>query len=319
MILRIQTIKLLFIFLLLGNVATAQLSERYLAYIDNYKDIAIKHQQQYQIPASITLAQGILESGAGRGTLAKTANNHFGIKCHSSWTGDFVYHDDDAKDERFRKYDTVEDSYEDHARFLKKKRYEPLFALETTDYKGWAQTLKKCGYATDPKYPDKLISLIERYELNKYDTGQQVVAKRKELKGDESMEHTLIDREVFDEIVKTHNIKRKWGLYCVYAYNGDDISDIADELGISITKLRKFNDYKRWDKIELKEGDILYLEPKNNSVKSSDNSYLVSEKGLTIHAISQEFGVSVNSLVKLNSSYNSDDELPEGLVINLSE
>ncbi|MFI3239537.1 MAG: glucosaminidase domain-containing protein [Bacteroidales bacterium] len=317
MILYIKHLLLLFIFLFLGDIANAQLSERYLDYIDKYKDIAIKHQQQYDIPASITLAQGILESGAGNGTLAKKANNHFGIKCHSSWKGDFVYHDDDAKNERFRKYRTVEQSYEDHARFLMKERYKPLFALKITDYKGWAKTLKKCGYATDPKYPEKLISLIERYDLHKYDTGQRVVAKRKKLQADESMEHALIDREVFEEIVQTHTIKRKWGLHCVYAYNGDDIGDIADEFGISSAKLRKFNDYKRWEKVTLKEGDILYLEPKNEVTKSSDDYYIVSKDGITIHNIAQEYGVLLDCLIKLNIESNIVDEISVGITIRL--
>lgn len=313
-----QSFKILLIFILCATFSVnAQLSERYLTYIDNYKDIAIKHQQQYQIPASITLAQGILESGAGAGTLAKRANNHFGIKCHSSWKGDFVYHDDDAKDERFRKYPSVEQSYEDHARFLKMKRYAPLFELAITDYKGWARTLRKCGYATDPKYPEKLILLIERYELNQYDTGQEVVAKRTEIEVDETMEHASVDRAVFEEIVHTHIIKRKWGLYCVYLYAGDSLESISQELGISVSKLRKFNDYKRWDTIELAEGDILYLEPKNSSVKSGNVSYQVAADGTTLHAISQELGVSVKSLERTNPELDSWDELKANILVNL--
>lgn len=139
-------------------------------YVLQYKDIAMSNMKTYGIPASIILAQGILESGAGRGDLAVSANNHFGIKCHSDWTGDSVRHDDDASQECFRKYDKVAESYRDHALFLTGKgRYASLFALDKDDYESWAKGLRKAGYATDPRYPDKLISYIERYNLAQYD------------------------------------------------------------------------------------------------------------------------------------------------------
>ncbi|TPD65754.1 glucosaminidase domain-containing protein [Flavobacterium microcysteis] len=139
-------------------------------YVLQYKDIAKGNMKQYGIPASIILAQGILESGAGSGTLSKTANNHFGIKCHNGWTGESVRHDDDAEQECFRKYNDPAESYKDHAEFLTgRSRYASLFKLEKGDYQGWARGLKAAGYATDPKYPDKLISYIERYNLHQYD------------------------------------------------------------------------------------------------------------------------------------------------------
>lgn len=140
------------------------------SYVLQYKDIAKGNMKQYGIPASIILAQGILESGAGSGTLSKTANNHFGIKCHTGWTGESVRHDDDAEQECFRKYNDPAESYRDHAEFLTgRSRYASLFKLEKGDYQGWAKGLKAAGYATDPKYPDKLISYIERYNLHQYD------------------------------------------------------------------------------------------------------------------------------------------------------
>lgn len=139
-------------------------------YVLEYKDIAMSNMKTYGIPASIILAQGILESGAGRGDLAVSANNHFGIKCHSDWTGDSVRHDDDASQECFRKYDKVAESYRDHALFLTGKgRYSSLFELDKDDYQAWAKGLRKAGYATDPRYPEKLISYIERYNLAQYD------------------------------------------------------------------------------------------------------------------------------------------------------
>ncbi|TPG38143.1 glucosaminidase domain-containing protein [Flavobacterium pectinovorum] len=139
-------------------------------YILQFKDIAMGNMQKYGIPASIILAQGILESGAGKGDLAIDANNHFGIKCHNDWLGESVRHDDDSAQECFRKYTEASESYRDHALFLVgKKRYASLFTYEKDDYKAWAKGLRACGYATDPNYPDKLISYIERYNLHQYD------------------------------------------------------------------------------------------------------------------------------------------------------
>jgi flagellum-specific peptidoglycan hydrolase FlgJ len=139
-------------------------------YINKYKNIAMQNMQNHGIPASISLAQAILESGAGTGTLCRVANNHFGIKCHKEWKGEFVRHDDDAAQECFRKYEFPEESYKDYSFFLTSRPwYAPLFKLEKNDYKGWARGLKKAGYATDIKYPEKLIGLIERYELHQFD------------------------------------------------------------------------------------------------------------------------------------------------------
>jgi flagellum-specific peptidoglycan hydrolase FlgJ len=139
-------------------------------YIAMYKNIAMSNMKDYGIPASIILAQGILESGAGRGDLSQRANNHFGIKCHSDWTGESVRHDDDARQECFRKYDSASESFKDHALFLTNRgRYSSLFSLPKDDYQAWAKGLRKAGYATDPRYPEKLISNIERYDLGQYD------------------------------------------------------------------------------------------------------------------------------------------------------
>ena len=140
-------------------------------YIGQFKEIAMHNMKEHGVPASITLAQGILESGAGTGTLCRTANNHFGIKCHKEWNGEYVRHDDDAAQECFRKYNEPAESYTDHSLFLTSRPwYAPLFKLDKYDYKGWAYGLKKAGYATDPKYPEKLIGIIERYQLHQYDS-----------------------------------------------------------------------------------------------------------------------------------------------------
>lgn len=161
-----------------GGKTTSQSSSKPLstnevtnAYIAQYSGVAMGNMKTYGIPASIILAQGILESGAGQSDLAMNANNHFGIKCHSDWTGDKVYKDDDSANECFRKYNQASESYKDHAMVLTgKKRYANLFALRKGDYKGWAKGLKEAGYATDPKYPEKLISYIESYNLDQYDS-----------------------------------------------------------------------------------------------------------------------------------------------------
>ena len=146
-------------------------------YIEQWKEVAVRKMKEHGIPASITLAQGLLESGNGNSKLAREANNHFGIKCTPDWTGGKSYHDDDKKDDCFRKYKDAAQSYEDHAKFLQKPRYASLFELKPTDYEGWARGLKKAGYATDPAYPQKLISLIERYRLNDLDRGVDVTYK----------------------------------------------------------------------------------------------------------------------------------------------
>ena len=150
-----------------------------LSYIDRFKNISIDEMNKYGIPASITLAQAILESGTGKSDLAKYANNHFGIKCTSDWKGKGYYKDDDAKDECFRVYNNPEESFKDHSQFLKRKRYASLFELNKNDYEGWAKGLKDAGYATNPRYPQLLIGLIEKYNLNQYDSGEGRIDKIK--------------------------------------------------------------------------------------------------------------------------------------------
>ena len=178
------TLRILSLLLVLSVTSTALgASQRkvpaYEKYIKQYSSLAIQHQKKYRIPASITLAQGLLESGAGRSELARKSNNHFGIKCHSDWRGGRVYHDDDLRGECFRKYKNPEQSYEDHARFLvDRPRYASLFRLKVTDYKGWARGLQKCGYATDRAYANRLIKLIEDYDLYRYDTAKSQASDR---------------------------------------------------------------------------------------------------------------------------------------------
>lgn len=158
-----------------GNYNTYNVSQ----YIERFKAIAVKEMKQYGIPASITLAQAILESGTGNSDLAKYANNHFGIKCTSDWAGKGYYKDDDQKNDCFRVYDNPDESFKDHSNFLKRKRYAPLFELGRNDYQGWAYGLKQAGYATNPQYPQLLINLIEKYQLQQYDLGEGEIQKIK--------------------------------------------------------------------------------------------------------------------------------------------
>lgn len=199
------------------RVVPATVSE-YIAY---FKETAKANMINYKIPASITLAQGILESGAGKGRLCLEANNHFGIKCHKGWEGDYITHDDDAAQECFRKYDDPADSYRDHSLFLSSRsRYEDLFKLDILDYKAWAKGLKNAGYATDPKYPNKLIAIIERYNLNDYD--EEVV------NGKPKKKTTKIEQK--RDTTKSYVVQK-----------GDTLYAISKRFSISIDKIKKIN------------------------------------------------------------------------------
>lgn len=198
------------------------------AYIQNFKDIAKDNMRRHGIPASITLAQGILESGAGRGTLCITANNHFGIKCHSDWTGEKIYHDDDSEQECFRKYKDPADSYNDHSLFLTtRSRYKSLFDLDKDDYEGWAHGLKAAGYATDPKYPAKLIGLIVNYDLAQYDA--EVLNKK----------YTAPAKSA-PPIASAPSAKPAYGTYTVE--KGDTLYSISKKHNLTVDQLMQLNE-----------------------------------------------------------------------------
>tara|TARA_R110002073_G_scaffold89852_5_gene212457 strand:+ start:25249 stop:26094 length:846 start_codon:yes stop_codon:yes gene_type:complete len=208
------------------------LNRHTLNYIRKYAPLAVLEMHEYKIPASITLAQGILESGNGRSNLATKSNNHFGIKCHTGWKGERVYHDDDEKGECFRKYKYVQTSYKDHSNFLSgRKRYENLFKLRKSDYKGWARGLKKAGYATDRKYPNKLIKIIQNYKLYEFDKFTKKDLKRGKRFKEEEKEEPVITKK-----------KRKSKSYQVK--KGDTLYSIARKFNITVDRLKKLNKLK---------------------------------------------------------------------------
>lgn len=217
--------------------SNASYAEILNAYIDTYKDIAMQQMQEYGIPASITLSQGILESGAGRGELTRKANNHFGIKCHTTWTGETVTHDDDEKGECFRKYKDPKFSYRDHSLFLtQRSRYQDLFKLKKDDYKAWAKGLKKAGYATDPKYPDKLISIIEKNNLTRFDAL---------VLGDK-----FSDNDLTENTANTYTVQK-----------GDTLYSIAKRYDLTVEQLKQYNRLRSND---ISIGQILYLQSLKN-------------------------------------------------------
>lgn len=259
------------------TVQTPAPKDAYSAYIAKYSGMAVEQMKQYGIPASITLAQGLLESDAGRSTLATKCNNHFGIKCHSDWKGRKTYHDDDKRQECFRCYSNAEESFRDHSLFLANgARYKSLFKLGVTDYKGWAKGLKAAGYATSPTYATKLIEIIERYGLDRYDSSNGV-----RLKAGQIPHQPLIVN----------------GQRCVRLREGETLKDIAREYGMQLRLLRRFNEVDR--KFTVPSGTLVFLERKKARADSEHRTYVV-KRGDSLWSISQQFGIRMNSLATRN-------------------
>ena len=274
-------------------------SKVFLEYIDKYADIAIKHQDKYKIPASITLAQGILESGAGKSAFVRESNNHFGIKCHKDWTGERVYRADDGPNDCFRKYKNAEDSFEDHSKFLTQQRYSVLFTYNIRDYKAWAKGLQTCGYATDKAYANKLIKLIEDYELYRYDTK----AKGK----------TKTDNKIPSAPKFNRDVYKTYGLIYVIADTDDSFDKIAYDLDFNVKNLIKYNEVP--ENFPLYKGDIVYLEKKKSKADKPYYEHVV-RIGESMHSISQRYGVQLKQLYKMNKK-NSEYVPEEGDVLRL--
>lgn len=341
-------IPLIIMFLMSVNCfAQKQQSKETLDYIEKYKDIAMTEMVKNKIPASITLAQGILESGSGNSILTTKGNNHFGIKCHSDWKGRTMRMDDDAPKECFRVYDSAEESFRDHSNFLKRDRYKALFDLKITDYQGWAKGLKKAGYATLPTYASVLIKLIENYELYKYD--QMVVKgefkvsgkktnvsgkkpadnnkqtsnkknsakKQKRLKKRAERQQlavpTLHDCAVVGVTANKHYIRENFGVKFIFTKENDSLDGLAKELGIKKYQLVKYNDLG--NKTTFKEGEVLYVEPKR--LRAVDGyKYHVIKSGETLSHVSRLYAVRLKRLFKMND-LDENSVLQVGQVIRL--
>ncbi len=275
-------------------------------YIDSFKSIAMQEMRMHGVPASITLGQGVLESASGNSKLAKNCNNHFGIKCRSNWTGTFCLADDDAKDECFRGYPSVYESYRDHSLFLKNsKRYFPLFELSATDYKGWATGLREAGYATNPSYANILIGVIEKYHLGQFDS--MVVM------GDD---YVIPSNDNTNNSSNSGNsplagVSEVNGIQAIIAKPGETPEALAARYNMGVWQIYKYNDIEKGQM--LNPGEIIYLKPKRR--RSTETNHLV-KPGESMREISQQYGVKVKHLYKLNR-LEPGEEVQPGEVLNL--
>jgi len=290
-------------FTVVGNTPKTSLEE----YIETWKDVAIRQMNSHGVPASITLSQGILESGFGNSKLAIQANNHFGIKCHD-WNGDTFLKDDDKRNECFRKYRDAAQSFEDHSLFLtSRSRYSTLFELEITDYKAWAKGLKTAGYATNPTYDKKLIDLIERYNLDQFDkvSRLELIAAKESDKKESSKSSSIQNKstEVL-QIKNTHQVFTNQNrTRYIIAGNHDTFYQISKEFGVSIHQLNRWNDFPP-SKDVLKEGDKVYIMRKRKRVDSNTTQIQINDNQ-KLWEISQDYGIQLKALeefTKLNST-----------------
>lgn len=295
-----HAVLIFFLFAFAGTFAQKVMTPE--EYIAAFKDDAVKEMYLHRVPACITLAQGMLESGNGNSALCRNANNHFGIKCHKEWGGETYYMDDDEKNECFRKYESALDSYSDHSMFLySRSRYASLFELPINDYKGWCYGLKTAGYATDPKYPERLIEIIEKYklyELNKIeDTPKQSFPSHDQVKPE------LAIREVY----RFNRIK------FIIAKEGDSFYKIAHDFNLELDDLLEFNDFTKNEKLVF--GQKVYIERKR---RKALEPYHVVQKNETLKSISQLHGIRLSSLCKKNR-LKPDDKLKIGDVLYLRQ
>ena len=303
-------------------------------YIDRYKHIAVAHMERYGIPASITLAQGILESDCGNSALSRSSNNHFGIKCKSDWTGRRVFHDDDARGECFRAYGSVEASYEDHARFLDSQpRYDSLFVYPADDYRSWARGLKAAGYATAPDYAQRLCRIIEETQLYLLDRpqGEALYAARNRSRAEQAVEgfeagssvnpltpanEERIDPDDFRVTInayKGYNIYVTNGVNYIVAKEGDTFENIGQKFRISARNLRKFNDVSK--NAQPVANEVIYIGRKKKRWDGNVLLHTVRE-GETLWSLGQSYGIRTKSLARLNK-LKEGDALTPGTTIKI--
>lgn len=313
----------LIIFSFLLSILPSAIAQKKLTrqdYITKYAPIAIKEMTYYGIPASITLAQGCLESGNGNSALAAKSNNHFGIKCHE-WTGKKVYHDDDKKNECFRVYKNPEQSFEDHSLFLvNRTRYAKLFELKITDYKGWAKGLKAAGYATDPKYPNKLIAIIEEHELYKYDNASTKRRRKKsnlqETSSLKTTKHNSPKKNINSFSISAKDAHQTLELNRVkyiIVRKGDTFESINNEFELRNWELTHYNNLE--DNYTLQEDDKLFIQAKRGKAAKHNTTHRI-EDGETMHSISQLYAVKLKRLYRLNRM-SIGSNLKEGQILQL--
>jgi len=278
-------------------------------YINKYKDLAVSEMKRTGIPASITLAQGIIESDFGRSRLAREANNHFGIKCHSDWSGPTIRHNDDRRNECFRKYRNPEDSYYDHSDFLKSgSRYNFLFDINPTDYKGWARGLRKAGYATNPDYANMLIRKIEENNLWYYDREYKTANLSSQTTSSEKGSYVIKDTNLNSRpptIIGENNqvaarvprVMENNRIQYIIVKDGDTREKLENDFNLLNWELPKYNELEN-DFFPV-AGQILYLQPKRNKAESGKES-IVTVEGNTMYLISQKYGVKLKSLYEMN-------------------
>ena len=291
-------------------------------YIYTYSDIAVAEMQRTGVPASITLAQGIIESGSGLSTLAVNGNNHFGIKCHNNWKGGTMKMDDDAKDECFRTYESPEQSFRDHSDFLRyRDRYKFLFDLDRRDYKGWAFGLKQAGYATDPSYANKLIRCIEQYDLSRFDFLTNEELANVPESPNKLEEPVAVRSGGFAPVQEEFRFSLSRVMYSlndvafVYAQEGETYKFIAKDHHLFLFEILLFNDEKKG--AELVPGQIVYLESKKRKAPAGLEMYIVAQDGESFHNICQRFAVRENAIKLLNRMLEAEPKLYEGDVLKL--
>ena len=273
-------------------------------YVNQWSDVAVEQMNKYSIPASITMAQGILESGSGNSMLAVKAKNHFGIKCHG-WKGKKVFKDDDTKNECFRAYKSAQESFVDHSLFLTEhNRYSFLFDLNQTDYKSWAKGLKTAGYATNPKYPKLLIDLIERLDLSKLDA---VIVPS-------ILEPSIIIASTQKASSMRSSILKN-GVKCVNVEKGDTYYSISREFGVTLAQLNRYNDFSI-EKDFLEIGDVVYLKAKKKRNLFKKEEVVVANTS-TVNELSQKYAVNAKTIRKLNDITDEDNVIAKGEKITL--
>ena len=334
---KVKSFLTFFTFISLNNTFAADPKAARMRYITEHKDDAIREMIKSGVPASITMAQACLESSDGNSPLAIEANNHFGIKC-SNWTGPSYTQDDDAKDECFRKYNTALESYDDHSNFLKTRpRYAFLFELDKTDYKAWAKGLKKAGYATDPSYADRLIKIIDEYQLHLLDSEEDLplyadsktpipssTSASTNTSNDEVIAESIPKKEVKEKRVfvpsvdvvdpfSSRSVKQKNGIKYVIAHSGDTYHSLAKELNLGYWQLPKYNETT--EDATLTDGQIVYIQPKK---KEGERKFYITKPGDTIFSIAHEYGIKTKYLYKYNA-LNDGASIPAGQKILLQK